>query len=351
MLHHFGVHPGGWLDWGPIAPTLFFVLSGYLMFSSLEKLRAAPGGVTLVSLVAFHLRRLARLVPALYLLLAVGAALGTFYYIDNWLWHALFLSNVMMAFTGEWSGTLSHLWSLSVQEQFYLICPVLLFFPARWVVTMLFGVVAFAVGFRVAGILAGWSDMVRWLLLPASLDAFAMGALIACARRRGVRWLGRLAGWPALAGAAGAFAISRILRHLEGTGNPFLALVEVFEVVAISLLLLTVLDCIRHPVTRLLALKPLADIGRISYGIFIWHMLVGVSLAPVLDSFSISVVAQPFLHVSLLVAASIGMAWLSWVSFEQPCVRWAAKASAVLGPVTNRWERWVAKSAQTNTNT
>ena len=72
IWHHFGLPIPKWLDWGPIAPSIFMMLSGYLITRSLEKMR---GQVTGAGLLSFHARRLTRLLPALYhagLGLAVG---------------------------------------------------------------------------------------------------------------------------------------------------------------------------------------------------------------------------------------------------------------------------------------
>jgi peptidoglycan/LPS O-acetylase OafA/YrhL len=91
------------------------VLSGYLITRSLEKMR---GQVTGAGLLSFHTKRLTRLVPALYIMLALGWLAGLEEFRDNILWHAGFLTNVHMALTGEWVGFLSHLWSLATQEQF-----------------------------------------------------------------------------------------------------------------------------------------------------------------------------------------------------------------------------------------
>jgi peptidoglycan/LPS O-acetylase OafA/YrhL len=73
IWHHFGLPIPKWLDWGPIAPSVFMVLSGYLITRSLTKLR---GNVSCGGLLSFHARRLTRLLPALYIMLAVGWLAG-----------------------------------------------------------------------------------------------------------------------------------------------------------------------------------------------------------------------------------------------------------------------------------
>jgi len=319
MLHHFGIHPSGWYDWGPIAPSIFFALSGFLIMGSLERMRdQGVGGAK--GLLGFHLKRFARLVPALYLMLAVGLLLGQPYFAETWLWHATFLSNIKMVLANEWPGTLSQLWSLAIQEQFYVICPLVLFLPRRWIVPALFAVCAGALAFRLVALFCGWPEMTRWLLLPASLDTFAGGMLIAIWHKRKplIAWLGS---WQGFALAFVCIAISRVLRHGENTDWMWIiAFVEVFETVAICWMVLFFVQFPANLVTRFFAWFPLAGIGRISYGVFVWHMLVGVYISMALDIIGITALSAPLLFYSLMVAATLIVADLSWNFFERPTI-------------------------------
>lgn len=337
MLHHFGVKPGGWWDWGPIAPTIFFMLSGFLITGTLERVRAR-GGADAGWFWGFHLRRLARLVPALYLLLAMGWLAGLPEYRQGIVWHALFLSNIKMAWTGEWAASLSHLWSLAMQEQFYLVWPLLLLVPRAWLVPVLLGICGLALAFRAVCIAWDIPEMARWLLLPGSLDAFAMGGLMALAARR--VWVPK--GWVLAVGslAAGAcYFISKALRHLHGTGNPAMALVETFEVLAFGWMILVLVCRPQGLLARGLSSKPLAFLGTISYGLFIWHMLVVCALGPWLDAAGLTKQDALAARTLLLVAASIVMAWLSWIAIEQPSIGWGRRAADSLAQrLAAAWE-------------
>ncbi|MCX7869518.1 MAG: acyltransferase, partial [Terrimicrobiaceae bacterium] len=324
MLHHFGVKPCGWWDWGPVAPTMFFLLSGFLITGTLEKVRAG-GGADAGWLIGFHLRWFARLAPALYLLLAMGWLAGLREYREGWLWHGLFLSNVKMAAAGEWAASLSHLWSLAMQEQFYLMWPLILLVPRAWLAATLIGLCAAAAGFRATCLAFGAPEMFRWLMLPGSLDAFAMGGLLAIACRKvemrgAVLWGGGLL-------AAGCYVASRILRHLDGTGSPWMALVETFEVLAFGWLILMLVRRPESILARLLASRPLAFLGTLSYGLFIWHMLVASALAPWLDAWGLSIQAALLPRTLILLSASLLFAWLSWAAIERPSIGWAREAA------------------------
>ncbi len=124
IFHHFGFHPPGWIDWGPVGPNLFFALSGYLITLSLWKLRKKAAAESLGFgwlLAKFHARRMGRLLPAIVVLLVIGWALGLPEYRETWAWHLTFLTNMFIIWNNTWVGSLSHLWSLSLQEQFYLL--------------------------------------------------------------------------------------------------------------------------------------------------------------------------------------------------------------------------------------
>ncbi|MEX1117909.1 MAG: acyltransferase [Terrimicrobiaceae bacterium] len=330
MLHHFGVKPEGlvcWLDWGPVAPTVFFILSGYLITKSLFKMQET-GRTGAVAIAGFHLKRLARLLPALYLMLLVGWFSGLPEFREGILWHLTFLSNIYMALTGEWAGHVSQMWSLSMQEQFYLLWPLILFVPARWLGFALAGVVLGALSFRVLCIHWEAPEMVRWLLLPGSLDAFAGGGLLALLLKNFPTF--QFGGWKWLAGclAVASWGTARILRHMDGTGNVLVALVDLFEVAFFSWLILLIIQSPQSLIGRFLATRPMAALGRFSYGLFIWHMLVFCAMAPHLDRAGLTVADGMFARTMLLVGASVMVAWLSWIAVERPAVAWSNAVAA-----------------------
>ena len=129
IQHHFGIKavndvlaPGG------PAVQLFFVLSGYLITGILLDAREqADRGAALTT---FYIRRALRIFPAYYVALTLAASLNVNVY-DAWPWHAAYLSNVRIALDGKWPGPVSHFWSLSVEEQFYLLWPMIVLFARR----------------------------------------------------------------------------------------------------------------------------------------------------------------------------------------------------------------------------
>ncbi len=341
LFHHFGVHLPGWLDLGPVAPNIFFLISGYLITLSLLKMRQnrVPG-----QLFTYHAKRLTRLLPALYAMLAVGCLAGLPEYREGLLWHAAFASNFQMVVNNEWSGYASHLWSLSNQEQFYLLWPLLLLLPARWLLPALLGVLAVSVIFRLWCLHAGTSELFRWLMLPSSLDTFAAGGLIAwvSTAKKGAPVIPPSWRWAAAAMALGCWFIAREMRWGYGTNNPTLALVDTFETIFFAWLLLELLQYGRSGLARIFAFPPLCLVGRISYGLYLWHMLVFLAMAPSLDAVGWTSADHPYFRCSVLVAGSIAAASLSWIVLEKPSIAWGRRLTAPEGLLTN-WHSRIAR--------
>lgn len=340
-IHHFGLHLPGWLDWGPVAPNIFFLLSGYLITRSLLKMQEnpVPG-----QLFRYHAKRLTRLLPALYAMLAVGWLVGLEEFREGWLWHAAFASNIQMVRQDEWSGYASHLWSLSNQEQFYLLWPLLLLLPVRWFVPALFSIALGALVFRLWCLHVGASEFFRWLMLPSSLDTFAAGGVIAWAQRaRGrapllaPRWR-----WVVAAGAVGCWFLARDMRGGYGTNSLSLAFIDTFENIFFAWLLVEFLQHGRSLLSRMFSFAPLCFVGRVSYGVYLWHMLVLLVLAPVLDAVGLTSGAHLWLRCAVLVAASVAVAWVSWILLEKPAIDWGRRLTAPEGLFT-LWRARIVK--------
>lgn len=347
LIHHFGLPLPGWLDWGPVAPSIFFMLSGYLITNSLMKLRAGPGGAALLGgLLQYHARRFSRLIPALYVLLAVGWLAGMPEFREDLAWHAAFFSNVLMAVNDEWLHSLSHLWSLAVQEQFYLVWPVILFLPTRCMPWALAGAFAGAALFRLWCLHAGTSEFFRWFMMPGSLDDFATGGLVAWAMQKKGEVRLIPAGWTLPTGlvAAACWVVSRWLRgyYLHEPSHWGIAFVETFQSVFFAWLLICLFQHARSPWVKVFAFPPLVYTGRISYGLFLWHMFVLFSLGPYLDAAGLGLREHPFLRCFVLMVASFVVAGLSWATLESPFIAWSRRlgTSAAL---RTAWRRLLTK--------
>ena len=344
LLHHFGVHLPGLLDWGPIGVRIFFLLSGYLITQSLWRLQrdvGEAGGGYGSGLFAFHARRIVRLTPVLYTMIGVACLMGLPEFRDAALWHATFLSNFYALHVGKWPDAASHLWSLSVQEQFYLFWPfVILVTPRKWLPALLVALFAGAFAFRAWIIGSEASNFYRWVMLPGVLDSFALGALIAIWRKSGAAlpvtrgWLGVVCGLAAL----GCYIAARLVRF-GPFGGPWVAVIETLENVFLGWLLLRTAMGWRGFGAWLFENPVLVFLGKISYGLYVFHVLVHVAIGPWLDHHGLPLGNHVVVRSAILMALSIGFAALSYYYVEQPLAAWVrrreASAPGAAGPVAS----------------
>ena len=338
LLHHFGMHIPDFLEYGPMSVRLFFALTGYFITLWLWKAEdtARASGVSVWrELPVFHARRLLRIVPPLYLSLAVAAIFGLDFVLRDLPWHVLFASNFYAVHVGYWPTLIAHLWSLSVQEQFYLLWPmVILFTPRRWFLAVLTILVLIAFSFRFYCVYTDVNPMIRWTMLPGSLDSFAIGGFVA--------WLGRgKIGTPIMTEPQrwgfGVFAfacllVARSLRYLP-QDSQWVPSIELWEGVFIGWLVAATSQGWRGPLGWFLSLQPLVYIGRLSLGIYLFHVIVEVMVGPWLIAAGLDPVNDNTLRVWALWVVSIGVAAVSWHFFEKPLSKFRP---AVVGRRNNR---------------
>jgi peptidoglycan/LPS O-acetylase OafA/YrhL len=327
LFHHFGLHIPEFFEYGPIGVRLFFALTGFFITMWLWQAQdaAARGGLSPWREVpVFHARRLLRLVPPLYLSLLLAVLFGVDKDLRDFLWHVLFASNFYIAKLGYWPPDVSHLWSLSVQEQFYLLWPVLILLtPRRWFLALLVIMVTMAFGYRLGCILVNADPLVRWIMLPGTLDSFAIGAFIAWVSRGrlGAKMMSEKTKWSVGIVAFLCLLVARWIRYFPQS-NPWIATIELWEAVFISWVIAGTAQGWKGPAGRFLSLPPLVYIGKISLGIYLFHVLVHIVLGPRLDAWGIDISNQNTLRVMLLCLTSIAVAALSWHFLEKPLARY-----------------------------
>src|SRR5262249_12031366 len=108
----------------------FFVLSGFLITGILLDNRSQE--LRSLVLKQFYIRRFLRIFPVFYVVLSVALLMDATGIRSTWMWHAGYVSNIYFYLHG-WLGSLSHFWSLAVEEQFYIVWPLfILVIPSRW---------------------------------------------------------------------------------------------------------------------------------------------------------------------------------------------------------------------------
>ena len=324
LLYHTGVLRGGW-----IGVDTFFVLSGYLITSLLVAEHDRAGRVDLR---AFWTRRARRLLPALFALLAGVALFGLLValaeartVIREDIWGALTYSSNWLAIvrgTGYWQdfvqpSPLAHVWSLAIEEQFYLLWPLVAVFALARGGTRRLALVA-GVG---AGLLAVWA--VALALAGASVDRVYLGtdtrapALLIGATLGALRVGTRPAGRPGFARAApvvgviGLAALVWAAFTLDGR-DPAVYRGLLLAVSAAGLLAVFGASQARGGAFgRALGWRPLCIVGLWSYGIYLahWPILLAVQSRGDLGPWATTAVVAPL---------TLAVAGLSYVVLEQP---------------------------------
>lgn len=346
VAYHLGltVFPGGFLG-----VSVFFTLSGYLI-SDLILSRSAAGEFTLKS---FWQARARRLLPAMFLMLValmawvtlVGPAQGEDFraasltsalYVNNW-WQVAREVSYFAQFQSP--GVLNHLWSLAVEEQFYIVWPLVLLVLARYVrerdngplrprlAVSILGL-AFASCILMAVLFDPSKDPTRVyygtdtraaeLLVGAALAAVWPSARLRSAIRSGAR-----NAVDAL-GAVGLLVI--VVMFLTVHDRTSFLYRGGFAL--LSLAVACVVACVAHPASRLaplLGTKPMQWVGARSYGIYLWHFPVIVLSTPSAGS------GPHIIRTPLQLLVSFCLASLSWRFLEDP-IRHGALGRA--------WARW-----------
>ncbi len=331
FFHHSGLKITHWADWGQMGVRVFFVLTGYLITLSLWKIAAktiaSENTGHLKELGIFHLRRLARLLPAFYLALALGAAAGLADVVTPMVWHLGFATNFYIAAQGYWLGPTAHFWSLALQEQFYLLWPfVVLFVPKIWFPRVLLGVIAAAYLYRVGCFSLGVPEFYRWLMLPGSLDSFALGGLVAwmVSEKKLPKIPGGFAGANLLLLVIGAWFLNRWIRSTD-CGPWVDSLPEVFEGICAVYLLVGCIQGWKGLFGKFLEWNPLRALGKISYGVFIYHLLLLFLFEPAFARIGLGPETQSIIWSAIMLSVTIVVSAASYRYLEAPVSRLAKR--------------------------
>ena len=273
MAFHSTFLAGG-LPGGFLGVDIFFVLSGFLITSLLIEEGAREGRIDFR---AFYIRRALRLLPALLVLLGclwvavllaggrlhmdarslTTTTLAILFYVSNWL----------LAFGVSWPMQFDHMWSLALEEQFYLVWPLVFGLMlrrgarTRTMAGVLLAAVAAVAVWR-AWLFYRWGSVQRvYFATDTRADAILVGCLFAVWRAHGWRRRGPAAAIVMAVGFAVAFLVAR-----HDAGYMFYG---GFTLAAAAAGVLT-LELVACP-WGVLTLPTMRWVGRLSYGIYLWH--------------------------------------------------------------------------------
>jgi peptidoglycan/LPS O-acetylase OafA/YrhL len=312
------------LWFGAYGVHLFFTLSGFLIT---WLLLASEGPSRWYTVVVFYARRALRIFPAYYLAIGLGLALGTLLLPH---WHAIYLYNLRVfyastqvdvtPFFARYKGTGTHFWSLCIEEQFYLVYPwLLLMVPRARRALFLGGLIVLAMASR-ALLAAAQPTCLYGLLLPVCAEYLAWGALAALLlkERRFPAIPNGLLLWGGLLATLGLCFLPRPpgASPLQLQFQP--GSMQTVRALAFTALIVGLWRDRASPLTRFLRLGPLVFLGKISYGLYLYHLFV-------FEPYEALVRALPWVarlnHDLVLLGLTVAFATVSWYGVERPLNR------------------------------
>ena len=343
LLFHADI---SWMPGGFLGVDIFFVLSGYLITSLLlDEYRRTRT----LKLAQFYVRRARRLLPALFLLLAAcitftavflreeltslrSDAFASLVYVQNW-WFVFHERSYFEA-TGR-PPMLQHLWSLAVEEQFYLLWPLLLLAllrrggRRRALEVALFGAVVSAALMAVLSVAGGSPVPNDASRVYFGTDTHASAVLLGAAAA--LVWTPRLLESMRLPGQARAFDVMGVMGaatvawFLLRTDelSAFLYRGGFFLCAAATVLVVVAVAHPRTALSHLFSARPLRWLGERSYGVYLWHWPVFVVTRPELD---VPIDGVPLFV--LRIGLTLGLAELSYRFVEVPIRRGRARATS-----------------------
>ena len=326
LVHHYlrlgtaGTVAG--LEPGLLGVRLFFVLSGFLITGILLRARqTVEQGLASRRevLQQFYIRRALRIFPLYYGVLLAAWVFGSAEARDQLPWLASYSYNFWIAQLGWYPAHFSHFWSLAVEEQFYLLWPAaILLVPRRALLPFLLAVIVAAPLYRALAWNLSLPSLWFYVATPSALDALGMGALLAV-MAQGQAPAKRLARALLPLGALALLGCV-LLQHQP-------AAAAVFTETLVSLLFMTLVAAAgagahgagpRGVAGRLLEARPLQYLGKISYGVYVYHLFLPDVARALLAPMGITPPLQGTAHFLVYTAATIAVASLSWHAFERP---------------------------------
>lgn len=303
---------------GAMGVGLFFVLSGFLISNILLKqqvdFQSGVKGIRAKILTTFYIRRTLRIFPIYYLYITVLVVLGIGASREIWPWLYGYAYNFLLYFTNNWySGYVEHLWSLAIEEQFYLIWPIaLLACPPRYNLHLVVGFIALGLICKSAMYLQTPDS--QYSKFPVcQFDAFGLGALLALIRRSEIKipypvllmWL--------------SFALYVFFKWnvLHFHGKSFLGVIFPWWSLFSMLLVHQAADGIKGISRHFFDNEFVIYLGKISYGLYLYHLFVPDFTGYVLGKIGVAEFPFPIMHL-IYSLVTLGICAASWRFIEQP---------------------------------
>ncbi|MEZ4689151.1 MAG: acyltransferase [Ignavibacteria bacterium] len=329
LLSHFAGE--NFASAGIIAIIFFFVLSGFLITQILLKSRYRDdlsGTSRVHSIKQFYVRRFLRIFPIYYILLAVLFTVNFQTTRHDIFWYLTYTSNILYYINNNFMGLLSHTWSLSVEEQFYILWPFFMFFlPRKYLLPVMIAAIVTAPIFRAilySNYLATGDSFLLTVLTPSCMDAFGLGGILAYFRLENKE----------------AFSFKSILSKVfliicliffvmlmipDGILSNILSSFINFGIVQLFFIRLLIAVFAFYVIAKasigfkgvlkiILESSALRFIGKISYGMYLYHPFMYV----IYKKLGLPMFSNVFITFCIYSSMTIIVSTLSWYIIEKP---------------------------------
>lgn len=319
------------VPFGSMGVNLFFVLSGFLITRILliskeeNRLKSISGEIK-----RFYIRRTLRIFPIYYLLIIVFAIKNLGVVRQNLVWLLTYTFNIKFALPSVWESgevnSIAHLWSLSVEEQFYLFFPFLIFFlTTNRIKTFIFLLIITGVISRSLCLIFGAPQNSIYVLTPNCFDAFGIGSLLAYYFLHEPEFLHKIL-------KKNYFFIIAVLLFIADLVYSRLYIENYKECRTIMERFLFSVCCFwivgkaafadyKGLAKKFLENRIVVYLGRISYGMYLYHFFVlpiWVNKSPYASGFSRATNHNMIAEALLLFLLTVLVSSFSWLLIEQP---------------------------------
>jgi peptidoglycan/LPS O-acetylase OafA/YrhL len=307
--------------------NLFFVLSGFLITGILIKSKLADEQENCshwYSIKQFFIRRTLRIFPLYYVVIFVTCLINFKPARGIFFWLITYTTNIYWSMGGA-LGAFGHLWSLAVEEQFYLFFPFfILFIPTRYILHSFYAIIIFAICTRLAAYIIHPDGVESYSLMPCCLDSFALGGILAYwlafNRNKLLDILSKKWIWIS---SLLLFVICCVKLHLNPSGDIFVSAFYRFSISISCFWLIgrAALQNFNGIMKIFLENKTIIYLGRISYGLYVYHHFMPYLTSYLFHKFNLSLpfpTLRIYEYALLYFLLTLMFSVFSWHLLEKP---------------------------------
>ena len=305
--------------------NLFFIISGFLITKILLKNKEdiLNGKSTLKKVFkSFYYKRTLRIFPIYYLTIFFLLAINFQNVKDVWIWLVTYTTNFYLSFGYPYIGSFNHLWSLAVEEQFYLVWPFLIILsPFKYVEKIIIGIILLSLAFKIYYFnMYGFSDMLNASTLSCA-DSLGFGALAAywnIYRPKLITKINKI--WFIVIISSLPFIFFRVFStefyQINLVSGNFL-----FSIFSFFIIIKASEQKFKYITKFIIDNKIAVHIGKISYGIYLYHLFMPDLYNQFKEWFPNTFTTEAWFRIPFYFIAALIIAEASWFIIEKPILK------------------------------